>query len=398
MTRVADIWGRTVTWLRRSGALQPTALKVLAFAVGCLLVLAVLAAKIGNITFFSHRVAYAAQMADATGLQPADDVKIAGVTVGQVTGVTVQRAHAVVSFALDSDVHLRADTQVGTQWHNVLGQQFLYLYPGHSGPMLRAGATLPLSQNTPSADIGALLNSLGPLLGALHPQQANEVVTAFAQALQGDEAQINQLIGNASTVSQTVGAADTQVGQLVDNLNQVLGALSQRSGDLGQVIANLDTVAQSLSGRNDLLDQTVTNLGQVAGEVATLEADTHGSLSSAIANLEAVSADVESHQSALAQGLSSLGSGLAPYADISAYGQWFQVQLVYTCLADETGCSYYEPTNPPSGSGQLGSPPSSGAPTPANSGVAAASVPPGASVGDVLDMVAGQGNFVGSAS
>ena len=409
MARAADMWARARTWLRRSGALQPTTWKVLVFAVCCLVVLALLAARIGNITFFTHRVSYAADLADATGLQPADDVKIAGVTVGQVTGVKVQRAHALVTFAVNTNVHIPADTQVGTQWHNVLGQQFLYLYPGHSAAELKPGGTLPLSQNAQQADVGALLNSLGPLLASLHPAEANQVVTAFAQALQGDQSEVDQLIDNAAAVSQSVGSVDTQVGQVVDNLNQVFGALAQRSGDLGTVIDNLDTIAQSLAGRNDLLQQTVTNLGTVAGEVAQLEADTHGSLSSAITNLEAVSADIQAHAGDLSQGLSTLGSGLAPYADISAYGQWFQVQLVYTCLADETVCSYYQPTNAPAGAGQLGSPPSSGIPSPANGsgplgalagagGAGAASMPSGASVGDVLQMVSGQGNFLGSGS
>jgi phospholipid/cholesterol/gamma-HCH transport system substrate-binding protein len=389
-----SLWERFRHWVRHSGVLHPTTLKVVIFAIVCLVVLAGLAARIGNISFFSNRVSYQAQLADATGLQPADDVKIAGVTVGQVSGVALQRGHALVTFAVDAGVHIPADTQIGTQWHNVLGQQFLYLYPGHDHTMLKAGATLPLSANVPGPNIGALLNSLGPLLGALKPQQANQVVTALASALQGNVGQVDDLINNAASVSQAVGSVDTQVGQLVDNLNQVFGALAQRSGDLGHVVDNLDTVAQSLASHNDLLDQTVANLAQVGQEVATLEGNTKTSLSSAIADLEAVSADIQSQSGNLSQGLSTFGSGFAPYTDISAYGQWFQVQLVYTCLADETSCSYYEPTNAPAGSGQFGSPPSSGgAPSPANSSAASR----GASVEDVLQMLSGQGNFLGSA-
>lgn len=62
------------------------------------------------------------------------------------------------------------------------------------------------------------------------------------------------------------------------------------------------------------------------------------------------------NQQALSQGLSGIGDGLAPYTEISAWGQWFQIQTVYTCLANETACSYYEPNNPLPGSGPLGSP------------------------------------------
>jgi phospholipid/cholesterol/gamma-HCH transport system substrate-binding protein len=388
------------TRLRRSGLLQPTAYKVLAFALVCLLVLAVLAARIGNISFFSHRTTYSAQLADATGLHPADDVKVAGVTVGQVTGVSLQRAHALVTFTVNDTVHLRRGTQVGLQWHNVLGQQFLYLYPSSTGSALRSGETLPLSNNVAGANVGALLNSLGPLLGALHPKQANEIVQSFADALQGNETQVDQLINNAASVSQAVGSVDTQVGQVIGNLNQVFGALSQRSGDLGQVVDNLQTLSASLAGHNDLLNQTVGNLGTVAKEVATLEADTHGSLSSAVSDLQAVSSVIQSHAGDLSRSLSTLGPGLAPYIEISGYGQWFEIQTVYSCMANETSCNYYEGGNAPAGSGPFGSPPSSGPPAPAGaSGARPQAARPGAGgasgLGQVIGAVAGQPTSAG---
>ncbi|HUC38167.1 MAG TPA: MCE family protein [Acidimicrobiales bacterium] len=389
--------------IRRSGVLHPTALKVLAFAVVCLLLLAVLAARIGNISFFSQRSTYYADLSDATGLAPSDEVKIAGVTVGEVDSVTLQRAHALVAFSLDDKVQLHSGTQVGLQWHNVLGQQFLYLYPVDTGKTLKPGATLPLSDDVPGADIGALLNSLGPLLGALHPQQANEVVESFAQTLQGNETQVDQLISNAASVSSTVGSVDTQVGEVVTDLDQVIGALAQRSSDLGQVISNLQSVSSSLASRNDLLDQTVANLGTVSGEVASIEADTHGSLSTAIGDLEAVSAEIQSREGELSQGVSTLGAGLAPYVEISSYGQWFQIQAVYSCAANEKSCSYYQSSNPPAGSGTGGSPPSS-APTagaagglgPLGTGGSSSGAGSSASIGQMLQMVAGEGTFLGS--
>jgi phospholipid/cholesterol/gamma-HCH transport system substrate-binding protein len=393
------IWSR----LRRSGVFRATSLKVLLFAAACLVLLVALAIRIGNVSLFSHRETYGAELSDATGLTPSDDVKVAGVTVGQVTGVSLQRAHALVTFALDGNFKLRSGTQAGLQWQNVIGQKYLYLYPDPSGRLLKPGSVLPLSNSLPEADVGSLLNTLGPLLSAIHPQQANEVVETFATALQGDEGQIDQLIQNAASVSQTVGSSDTQIGSLVTDLNEVMGALSQRSGDLGEVISNLQSVSGALAGRNDLLDQTVGNLGTISAEVATLESNTHDSLSQAIADLQTVSNMIQGRESQLSQGLSTLGSGLAGYQEISSYGQWFQVQVVYGCLANEAFCNYYEGTNPPAGTGPGGSAPaSSGTLTPAGSSAplglpgSSGSSNSSAPVGNVLKMVAGQGSFLGS--
>jgi hypothetical protein len=66
---------------------------------------------------------------------------------------------------------------------------------------------------------------------------------------------------------------------------------------------------------------------------------------------------VQNNQQNLANSLSTLGAGLAPYIQVSQWGQWFAVETIYTCLANQTVCPYYQPSNPPAGSGPFGSPP-----------------------------------------
>ena len=116
-------------------------------------------------------------------------------------------------------------------------------------------------------------------------------------------------------------------------------------------------MSSALASKNSLLDEVVGNLSQVATDLASLIGNNHSTITSTIDNLQAVAADVQTNQQNLASSLSTLGAGLAPYIQISQWGQWFAVQTVYTCLANQTVCAYYEPNNPPAGSGPLGSPP-----------------------------------------
>jgi hypothetical protein len=95
----------------------------------------------------------------------------------------------------------------------------------------------------------------------------------------------------------------------------------------------------------------------VATDLAGLIGNNHSTITSTIDNLQAVAADIQNNQTNLSNSLSTLGQGLAPYIQISQWGQWFAVETVYTCLAGQQICSYYEPSNPPAGSGPGGSPP-----------------------------------------
>lgn len=359
--------------------LPSTVWKFAVFAAVCVVLLVALAIHVGNLSLFSSQRTVYAQLADVTGLTSGTPVDVAGVQVGHVTSIAVQRGHALVGLSVDDDVPLHQGTEVGLRWKNVIGQKDVYLYPSKRGRLLRSGATIPISHDVTDASVNAFLNSIGPLLQAINPQEANAFVENVSGAINGDTAEIDQLIDSGATVSRTVGALDAQVGRVIDSLDQVLTAIARRSGDVGSLVANLDTVAGSLASRNNLLDAVVANLSTVAGDLANLIGQNRSTLDTTIADLNTATATIVSHQNQLAESLSSLGSGLAPYVEISSYGQWFQVQTVYNCLANQTACSYDAPTNPPAGSGPVGSPPLSspvsGAATPGPSGTPASTGP-----------------------
>jgi phospholipid/cholesterol/gamma-HCH transport system substrate-binding protein len=367
-----------------------SAIKFVVFGVVCLVLLALLAIKIGNLSFFSSRHTYYAQVADVTGLDTGDPVDIAGVPVGQVSGITVQRAHALVTMSINDSVKLRSASDFGVRWQNVIGQKDMYLYPSAQGSELPPGTVLPLSHDVSDASVNALLNSLGPFLQSISPSEGNAFVTGVSGAIEGDTAQINQLLNSGAAVSKTVGDLNTQVGAIIGNLDQVLTAIASRSGDLGTLVTNLQLVSQSLASHNSLLDDVVGNLSQVSSDLASLLGANQSNLSQSISSLDTVLSTLNQNQQDLSEGLSGLGEGLAPYTEISAWGQWFQIQTVYTCLANETACSYYEPTNPPAGSGPGGSP--SGTSPQVPSLPSASSAPSGtSSIPDILGAVGGSG-------
>ena len=394
-----------------------SAFKFAAFALVCVVLLVGLAVRIGNISLFSSRHTVQAQLTDVTGLASGDTVNIAGVTVGQVSAIALQHGHALVTLSVNNTVTLRRSTDVGMRWHNVIGQKEIELYPGKTGPIMTSAEVIPLNHDVTDASINAFLNSLGPLLSSINPTQANEFVENVSGALEGDTAEINQLINSGATVSTTIHALDSQVGQIIGNLDQVLTALASRSGDISGLVTNLQTVSSALASKNTLLDGVVGNLSAVATDLASLIGNNHNTITSTIDNLQAVAADIQNNQQNLANSLSTIGSGLAPYIQISQWGQWFAVQTIYTCLAGQSICPYYQPSNPPAGSGLFGSPPlpaplssvsTPGLPDPnksssssSSNGSAAgagAGPLPASSLGQDLQAVAGQGATSSGAS
>lgn len=328
-----------------SGKRGRTVLKLTVYTLACLATLAKLVSLIGNVDFFAEETSYEAEVDDVTGLLVNDEVKIAGVAVGKVTDIDVERGVAVVSFKVDDDVVLRDSSRVGVRWRNIFGQKYLYVYPGDEGQVLEAGDRLPLEQAVPSSDVGDFLNAVGPVLQAIDPHQANAFVQAVMEALQGNEADVRGLLDDAAVVSQTVGGLDQEVGRVIENLDDVLGALAERDEAIDSTIRNLSSLSDTLAANNDALTDLVVSFADVQTRLEELVTTNRGDLDTAIANLETIAGVLAEHRDDLEAGLSTLPTGLYPYHQISSYGQWFQVRLTVACLANQVTCTREDTTS-----------------------------------------------------
>ncbi len=330
-----------LTRLRRALAGPPgrALLKLTLYSLVCLAVLAALISMIGNRPLRADTTSYQAVLPDATGLFPNDEVKVAGVRVGRVTGIEVERGQAVVSFVVErDDLRLRSTTHTGIRWRNVLGQKYLYLYPQDGGAVLQEDDRLPAANAVGSAEVGELLNAVAPVLRAIDPAKANQFIRTLNDALAGNEERVRDLLANTATLSREVGEADDQIGSVIEGLDTVVGEVAQRDDDVNALITNVGNVSSSLADRADDLDALVVGLVDVQTELNRLLEERTGDIEGTIDSLDVIAATLRDHRDDLDAGLGTLPAGLAPYGQISAYGQWFQVRATILCLANQSTC------------------------------------------------------------
>jgi phospholipid/cholesterol/gamma-HCH transport system substrate-binding protein len=332
---------RTISRLLKSlrGRSGRQLVKLAVYAVVCLAVLAGLVARIGNVDFFSDDTAYAATMPDVTGLQVNDAVKVAGVDVGKVTGLSVRRGQALVTFSIDPDVKLTDQTRVGVRWRNVLGQKYLYLYPDTEGKRLEPGDTLPASASVGSADVGAFLNSIGPILQAIDPAKANAFIRSFNDALEGNEDKIRGLLGDTASIASDLGDSDVEISSLIGHLDTVVGGLSDRDADLRLVISRFEKMAGGLADNNADLQVLVERFAAVQTKLDELVTTNRGNIDATIDDLATIAKVLGQHRDDLDEALATMPEGLAVYDEISSYGQWFQIRTKITCLANQKTCT-----------------------------------------------------------
>jgi len=241
------------------------------FLTICLLGTFALLTIFANFRFGQGRT-YAAEFTNVSGLKTGNFVRIAGVEVGQVKKVSVNRDATVrVEFSTDNSVNLTEGNRAAIRYDNLIGKRYLALEEG-AGPLtpLKPGETIPASRTEPALDLDAVLGGFRPLFRALDPQKVNELSGQLIQAFQGQGPTIGSFLDEAAAVTNTLADRDELVGQVIINLNVVLGSLGGQTDKLDKAVTSLSELVHGLAARKTDISSSVAYINSAAGTVADL--------------------------------------------------------------------------------------------------------------------------------
>jgi phospholipid/cholesterol/gamma-HCH transport system substrate-binding protein len=307
-----------------------------------------------------------AAFADANGLTKGAGVVVAGVPVGQVTGVRAGGRQAVVGMRID---HRYAPVHRGTiariRYSTLLAQKYVELSPAAGTPPLPDGATIPSDQTVTPVDFDQFLSTLDPETR----RQAQVLVQQLGGGVSGRAETLNVLLDQASGLAgesrgglATLDAHDADLSSITADLavsSRRLALSRERLGDLvaaagevtGTLSANdrtLDDVLVHLAHTGQDLDQTLNgNEANLHDTVATLDpflAGLNGTLGTTYPYLHGSQADIRDTLNVL---VPSIGSAIAQR---DAGGNFLRQYVVVDTCYDLRGTV---PANPDTGAGCL---------------------------------------------
>lgn len=309
--------------------------KVVIFTAISVAMTILLGVRLANTRLFADRTTYEAEFENAAGVIRGDSVKIAGVDVGRVTGTRIQDGKAVVTFDVDADVEIPRDSGAAIRWRNVLGQRFLYVFPGDDDQALGEDDRIPISRTDKAGDIGALLNNTGPILRAIDPAKANLFLESVNTALSGNELATRQLLDNASVLASDLADMDDQIGRVVDSSDKVLGAFASEDDAIHEILSRLDSLGASLQRSTGDLNTVLSDFAVVQRHLDRLVEENSATIDTTLADLEKVAATLVRNKANLSRTLCTLPLGVAGYFQTTSWGEWFNVRITEVVLQDE---------------------------------------------------------------
>ena len=306
-------------------------IKLIVFIVVTVFATGVLAATIGNFRF-GGSTTYRAMFTDATGLMKGDDVRIAGVRVGEINGISVTRrgarSLALVSFDVASDRPIAESTLAQIRYRNLVGQRYVALSEGAgAGRSLPSDATIPLRQTLPALDLTVLFNGFKPLFAALNPEDVNAFAMEIIKTLQGEGGTINSLLGHTASLTSTLADRDEVIGRTVDNLNQVLGTVDERDKQLDTLIVELQRFVSGLAEDRQAIGASLTNIANLADATSQLVEQGRPAIRTDVEKLGEVAGTLDDNEQIVDGVLKRLPNKLNTITRTATYGSWFNFYL-----------------------------------------------------------------------
>lgn len=304
--------------------------KLLIFIVVTTLATSVLVMTIGNVSF-APKSEYHAEFVDATGVVKGDDVRVAGVKVGTVTGVEiVDRTRARVTFTVEETSPLTGATHAAIRYRNLVGQRYIALSDeiGDAEP-LEAGATIPVTQTSPALDLTVLFNGFKPLFQALSPADINQLSYEVVQVFQGESGTLEGLLAHTASVTQTLASRDQVIGELIDNLNEVLDHLGDRDVQLSRLITTFRTFVGGLAEDRDAILGALDDVSELSVETASLVNGIREPFVNDITQLRRVAENLDKGRAEIDRALQVLPIKLNKIGRTATYGSWFNFYLCH---------------------------------------------------------------------
>jgi phospholipid/cholesterol/gamma-HCH transport system substrate-binding protein len=304
------------------------ATKLLIFILVTTVATGLLVVTIGNISFADSKE-YKAVFSDATGVVNGDDIRVAGVKVGNVEDVeVVDQDNALVTFKVDSTHQLTDSTQATVRYRNLVGQRYIALTPGvGSNAAMQEGETIPLARTAPALDLTVLFNGFKPLFEALSPADVNKLAYEIVTVFQGEGGTLESLLAHTASVTTTLASRDQIIGDLITNLNEVLVTLGNRDDELSDLLIKLRQFVGGLSQDREAILGSLDSVSALAVETSDLVTGIRPGLTRDVKQLRSVAGNLDAGKAEIDRALQVLPIKLEKVGRTAIYGSWFNFYL-----------------------------------------------------------------------
>ncbi|MEB3031985.1 MlaD family protein [[Mycobacterium] nativiensis] len=192
------------------------------------------------------QVGYTAHLSNSGGLRPGDEVRIAGVPVGKVTGVRLDHTVVAMTFDVKSSVPVGADSTLDIKLLTPLGGHYVALDPQGAAPL--GHNVIPPERVTTPFEINEIIQAATPLVQEVDGRVIHDTFTEVANAAERYPDALRDVIGSAHQLTTALRRSTSDFHRGLDFTNNTLHAMvdgRRQLVDLAEQFARIGTMYTS---------------------------------------------------------------------------------------------------------------------------------------------------------
>ena len=279
---------------------------------------------------------YEAFFSDAGGISPGNDVNVSGINVGKVTGVELAGDSAKVTFTVSRDVRVAIKTDT------VLGEKSLAVTPKGAGSV----TSIPLGRTTTPYTLNTALQDLGQTASDLDKPRFEQALQTLTASLRDATPQLRSALDGVADLSRSLNKRDAALDQLLGHAQRVSETLAQRAGQVNQLIVDGNMLFAALDERRQALSRLIAGIDDVSEQLSGFVADNRKEFGPALENLNLVMDNLLERREHIGEALRRLPPYATALGEVVGNGPGFNINLYGlppASLAEVLLDTYFQP-------------------------------------------------------
>lgn len=268
---------------------------------------------------------YSADFTEAAGLDAGTEVRVAGVKVGKVTGVSLDHGHVKVTFKVKHTWIGDAST-AAIMIKTLLGEKYLAVDPlgvARQDPRRH----IPISRTIAPYDVSTAFTDLARTVGRLDTGQLEQSLEAISDTFRDTPPDVRRALDGLSDLSRTISSRDAQLARLLAGTKQLTGTLAGQNDEFAALLRDGNLLLAELRTRRAAIGSLLTGTRRLAVELSGLVADNQAQLGPALRSLDTVTDVLKRNQQNLDRALALAGPYWRLNNNALGNGRWLDGYL-----------------------------------------------------------------------
>lgn len=210
------------------------------------------------------------EVRDAAAIKSGQDVRVAGVSVGKITGVDLGESTVRVAMELADDIHVGAESRVEVRMLTPVGGYAVTLVPLGSTPLPEDG--IPPERVSVPYSIGDVIQSIPEVTDHLEGDAIDANIEQVAAALEANPESVGSIIEGFKSMAGVMDRQRDQVHRIADLAAEYVTTFESNQDMVFEMIRKIDIVLSTYNVNHVGFNRAYELLGRVLATLQPYEA------------------------------------------------------------------------------------------------------------------------------